>query len=200
MYKLSNTNIDTIIADVLSLNSFEGEQTSVASMIDANHGDTNINVHVQLSSELKRQGELLSNLTSSSDSCSSKTVKQPSSLVHPKEVDSRTNLDGPNGEVRPVSLDEISSSENEGSERGDGLLENCGILPNNCLPRLSLTSTVVPVEKRSLSSSPRSSRKKAALKLPFKWKEGNSHATLREFLYLAFDLVAWRIVPQMCIT
>ncbi|XP_009799896.1 uncharacterized protein [Nicotiana sylvestris] len=162
--------------DMLSLNSFEGEQTSVASMKDANHGDTNINVHVQLSSELKRQGELLSNLTSSSDSCSSKTVKQPSSLVHPKEVDSRTNLDGPNGEVRPVSLDEISSSENEGSERGDGLLENCGILPNNFLPRL--TSTVVPVEKRFFSSSPRSSRKKAALKLPFKWKEGNPYATL----------------------
>lgn len=199
MYKLSNTNIDTIIADVLSLNSFEGEQTSVASMKDANHGDANINVHVQLS-ELKRQRELLSNLASSSDSCSGKTVKQPSSFVQPKEVDSRTNLDGPNGEVRPVSLDEISSSENEGSEREDRLLENCGILPNNCLPRLSLTSTVVPVEKRSLSSSPRSSRKKAALKLPFKWKEGNSHATLREFLYLAFDLVAWRIVPQMCIT
>ncbi|XP_016496746.1 uncharacterized protein LOC107815645 isoform X1 [Nicotiana tabacum] len=146
-------------------------------MKDANHGDANINVHVQLS-ELKRQRELLSNLASSSDSCSGKTVKQPSSFVQPKEVDSRTNLDGPNGEVRPVSLDEISSSENEGSEREDRLLENCGILPNNCLPRLSLTSTVVPVEKRSLSSSPRSSRKKAALKLPFKWKEGNSHATL----------------------
>ncbi|KAK6790629.1 hypothetical protein RDI58_009710 [Solanum bulbocastanum] len=90
--------------------------------------------------------------------------------------DVNLNLDGPHSEVRPVFLDEISSLENIGSGREDGLLENCGILSNNCLPRL--TSTVVPVEKRSLSSSPPSSRKKADLKLPFKWKDGNPSATL----------------------
>ncbi|XP_006344293.1 uncharacterized protein [Solanum tuberosum] len=90
--------------------------------------------------------------------------------------DVNLNHDGPHSEVRPVFLDEISSSENIGSDREDGLLENCGILSNNCLP--CLTSTVVPVEKRSLSSSPPSSRKKADLKLPFKWKDGNPCATL----------------------
>ncbi|XP_059308556.1 uncharacterized protein LOC132059790 isoform X1 [Lycium ferocissimum] len=141
---------DTITADVLSLNSFEGGRTSVASIKDTNHE------------------ELLSNNTSSSESCSGRTVKPPGSSVHPKEVDSRTNLDGPHSE--------ISSSENVGSEREDGLLENCGILSNNCLPRL--TSTVVPIEKRSHSSSPPSARKKADLKSPFKWKEGNPYATL----------------------
>jgi len=132
--------MNTITADVLSVNSFDCGRTSVASIKDTNHGDVNL------------------------------------------------NLDVPHSEVRPVFLDEISSSENIGSGREDGLLENCGILSNNCLPRL--TSTVVPVEKRSLSSSPPSSRKKADLKLPFKWKDGNPCATLREYLHLTFDLVA----------
>ncbi|KAB2087627.1 hypothetical protein E1A91_A04G125100v1 [Gossypium mustelinum] len=58
-----------------------------------------------------------------------------------------------------------------------GLLDNCGILPSNCLP--CLASTVSSVEKRrSLSSSPPSARKKNALKLPFKWKEGHPNAAL----------------------
>ncbi|TYI87771.1 hypothetical protein E1A91_D04G159500v1 [Gossypium mustelinum] len=58
-----------------------------------------------------------------------------------------------------------------------GLLDNCGILPSNCLP--CLASTVSSVEKRrSLSSSPPSARKKNTLKLPFKWKEGHPNAAL----------------------
>ncbi|CAN0925773.1 hypothetical protein LINGRAHAP2_LOCUS34947 [Linum grandiflorum] len=71
---------------------------------------------------------------------------------------------------QPVFLDEISVEENDSKE--EGLLDNCGILPGNCLP--CLASTVPPVEKRrSLSSSPPSARKRAASKMSFKWKEGH---------------------------
>ncbi|XP_055801354.1 uncharacterized protein LOC129870558 [Solanum dulcamara] len=184
----SDEDFQSVPDDVLSLNSFECGRTSVASIKDANHGDVNINVHCQLSSELKRQEELLSNLASSSESCTGKTVNTPRSSVHPKEVDSWKNLDGPHSEVQPVL-----SSGNVGSSREDGLLENCGILSNNCLPRL--TSTVVPVEKRSLSSSPPSSRKKADLKLPFKWKEGNPCATLLSSKTLLQRPIAGSQVP-----
>ncbi|KAL2498828.1 DUF1336 domain-containing protein [Abeliophyllum distichum] len=58
-----------------------------------------------------------------------------------------------------------------------GLLDNCGILPRNCLPFLA--STFPSTEKRrSLSSSPQSARKKATLRLSFKSSEGHPAAIL----------------------
>ncbi|XP_073268147.1 uncharacterized protein [Populus alba] len=84
-----------------------------------------------------------------------------------------------------------SVNENDGEE---GLLDNCGILPGNCLP--CLASTVPPVEKRrSLSSSPPSARKKGALKLPFKWKEGNSSNTLFSSKMILHRPIAGSQVP-----
>ncbi|CAI9092778.1 OLC1v1028109C3 [Oldenlandia corymbosa var. corymbosa] len=81
---------------------------------------------------------------------------------------------------RPEDSSHLESpriSANDDAHGESGLLDNCGILPNNCLP--CLASTAPSVEKRrSLSSSPPSARKKAALKNPFKWKEGNSSANL----------------------
>ncbi|GAB4839906.1 hypothetical protein Ancab_020615 [Ancistrocladus abbreviatus] len=76
----------------------------------------------------------------------------------------------------PVFIDEISSSVDEHSAKEDGVLDNCGIIPSNCF---CLTSTVHLVEKRrSLSSSPPSARKKAPLKLSFKWKDGHANSAL----------------------
>ncbi|KAK8665653.1 hypothetical protein V6N13_005815 [Hibiscus sabdariffa] len=76
-----------------------------------------------------------------------------------------------------VFLDDIASSANEGYGKEVGLLDNCGILPGNCLP--CLASTVPSDEKRrSLSSSPPSARKKTALKLSFKWREGHPNSAL----------------------
>ncbi|CAI0386607.1 unnamed protein product [Linum tenue] len=75
---------------------------------------------------------------------------------------------------QPVFLDEVSVDESHAGNhsKGEGLLDNCGILPGNCLP--CLASTVSPVEKRrSLSSSPPSARKKSAVRMSFKWKEGH---------------------------
>ncbi|MFS8031651.1 putative protein ENHANCED DISEASE RESISTANCE 2 [Helianthus anomalus] len=86
-----------------------------------------------------------------------------------------TNPRGPN-EIRPVYLDEISSSVDESTGREDGLLD-CGVIPSNCLP--CLAATVPSVEKRtSLSSSPSSARKKPVHKLSFKWKDGHPNANI----------------------
>ncbi|XP_047957735.1 uncharacterized protein LOC125203440 [Salvia hispanica] len=78
-------------------------------------------------------------------------------------------------DVQPVYLDELSGASRENANKEDNLLDNCGILPNNCLP--CLASTVSPVERRSLSFSPPSARKKTALKLPLKWKEEHTAAS-----------------------
>lgn len=81
-----------------------------------------------------------------------------------------------------VFLDEISRSSVENGGNEDNLLDSCGVLPNNCLPCLS--SAVTPVEKRrSLSSSPPSSRRKAALKLSSVWSEDFVTNTLCEYMY-----------------
>ncbi|KAI3792372.1 hypothetical protein L2E82_06249 [Cichorium intybus] len=96
------------------------------------------------------------------------------SSVHPEETNLRPRSDGPN-EIKPVYLDEISSSVDENTGREDGLLD-CGVIPSNCLPCLAVT---VPVEKRrSSSSSPPSVRKKSTHKLSFKWKYGHPNANI----------------------
>ncbi|KAL0732594.1 hypothetical protein Bca4012_008803 [Brassica carinata] len=57
--------------------------------------------------------------------------------------------------------------------------EGGGALPNNCLPCLNPITVVPCVEKgRSLSSSPPTSRKKASLKLSYKWREGHASGAL----------------------
>ncbi|CAI8587774.1 unnamed protein product [Vicia faba] len=62
-----------------------------------------------------------------------------------------------------VFLDDISSVD-ASSNRDEGILDNCGILPNNCLP--CLASNVPSFEKRRSScSSPPSSRKKTPTKV-----------------------------------
>ncbi|EXB74718.1 hypothetical protein L484_010996 [Morus notabilis] len=103
------------------------------------------------------------------NSCS-RVLNSDDSETHPK-------YDGPstNEANQPVFLDEMSSSVDENPGKEDTVVDNCGILPSNCLP--CLASTVPPVEKRrSSSTSPPNAKKKAALKLSFKSKEGNAPA------------------------
>ncbi|KAK9052120.1 hypothetical protein SSX86_028748 [Deinandra increscens subsp. villosa] len=97
------------------------------------------------------------------------------SSVHPEETNPRSRSDGPN-EIKPVYLDEISSSVDENAGREDGLLD-CGVISTNCLP--CLAAVVPSVEKRtSLSSSPTSAKKKATHRLSFKWKDGHPNANI----------------------
>ncbi|KAK4423785.1 hypothetical protein Salat_1961400 [Sesamum alatum] len=115
------------------------------------------------------------------------------SSVHPSDYDFKVKSDEPLNGKKPVFVDEISCSAGETAGGDDGLLDNCGILPNNCLPCLAST---VPIEKRqSLSSSPPSMRKKAAMKLSFKWKEGNPTANLLSSKALLQRPIAGSQVP-----
>nr|XP_043606187.1 uncharacterized protein LOC122578318 isoform X2 [Erigeron canadensis] len=100
------------------------------------------------------------------------------SSVHPEEMSSRLKADGPSNEIKPVYLDEISSSVDENAGREDGLLD-CGIIPSNCLPCLAATGPSVE-KRRSLSStsSPPNARKKTTHKLSFKWKDGHPNASI----------------------
>ncbi|KAJ7953718.1 Protein ENHANCED DISEASE RESISTANCE 2 [Quillaja saponaria] len=150
--------------EVLSLSGFEGGSTlSIPASRDACHRSS--------TDQMQRPGELLSG----SSARNSVSEAARSSNIHAYEVDSQSKYDGGLMEAnQPVFLDDISSVD-ANSNKEDGLLDNCGILPSNCLPCLS--STVPSVEKRTFSSSS-PPRKKSPLKLSFKWKEGHGNAIL----------------------
>lgn len=159
-------------ADVLSLNGFEGI-SSIISIREANHEACT--VHCSSNDQLQRQ------VDSSTGSCAQNSVTEVAKNSMPSdEADLRSKSAGPiNEENHLVYRDEVSSAD-EGAGRQDGLLDNCGILPHNCLP--CLNTTVPPVDKRrSLSSSPPSARKKAAGKHSFKWRDGHSNAALCKY-------------------
>ncbi|XP_074581812.1 uncharacterized protein LOC141838279 [Curcuma longa] len=81
-----------------------------------------------------------------------------------------------------VSHEDVSviSAEENAEGEDEGILNNCGILHNNCLPCLVVTTSTIE-KRKSLSSSPPNSAKKASLKLSFKRKSGEAHATSTRF-------------------
>ncbi|KAJ6323715.1 hypothetical protein OIU76_011081 [Salix suchowensis] len=187
-------DFESVPDDILSLNGCDGVSlTRIASGRAANHGDCNVNMqHSSFTDQMQKAGDLYTG-NSTHDSVSETNIQTNINSFNLDNVDSVPKSDGPSNEVKqPVFLDEITSvDENAGEE---GLLDNCGILPGNCLP--CLASTVPPVEKRrSLSSSPPSARKKGALKLPFKWKEGNSSNTLFSSKMILHRPIAGSQVP-----
>ncbi|TKY69759.1 hypothetical protein E2542_SST06041 [Spatholobus suberectus] len=143
--------------DVVSLSGIEGGSvSSFPSSRDANHGVS--------TDQVQKPKELLAgNSANISEAARSSDVQY-------------FGVDAIDSQHEPVFLDGISSVDTN-SNKDDGLLDNCGILPNNCLP--CLASTIPSVEKRrSSSSSPPNARKKAPTKLSFKWREGHGNATL----------------------
>lgn len=146
------------LSDVVSLNGIEG-----GSISNFTHGGS--------TDQVQRLGDLPEAARSSN-----------AQIFGSDDHDPHCKRDGSSNEVnQPVFLDEISSVD-ASSNKDDGLLDNCGILPNNCLP--CLASTIPSIEKRrSSSSSPPNARKKAPIKLPFKWKEGHGNNTLCELKY-----------------
>ncbi|XP_010255739.1 PREDICTED: uncharacterized protein LOC104596338 isoform X2 [Nelumbo nucifera] len=167
--------------DTLSLNGLEvASASSITSVKDANHEHFNGNVSCipsQTGSEVAK--------------------KENSRIVHSNNADSQLKSDGLLNEgKRPASSDGISSiSVDEITARGEGgMLDHCGILPNTCLP--CLASTVCSVEKRrSLSPGPPSTRRKASLKLSFKWREGHGNPTLLSSKMLLQRPIAGSQVP-----
>ncbi|XP_039011706.1 uncharacterized protein LOC120140790 [Hibiscus syriacus] len=78
-------------------------------------------------------------------------------------------------EGNPVSVDDISSESIRADEKHEA--HHIELLPNNCLP--CIPSTALSLErKRSFNPGTPSSRKKAPLKLSFKWREGPVTPTL----------------------
>ncbi|XP_071928714.1 uncharacterized protein [Coffea arabica] len=187
----SDDDFQSVPDDLLSLNGCDAASvSSITSPKYANqrHGDANVQC-VSSIEQPQGQGDL-SNQNSARNSVSGVSK----SSGHPNDCELRVKFDGSSSEVQPVFLDEISSSADESADREDGLMDNCGILPNNCLP--CLASTVPSVEKRrSLSSSPPSARKKAASKLSFKWREGHSSANLLSSKALLQRPIAGSQVP-----
>ncbi|XP_010491084.1 PREDICTED: uncharacterized protein LOC104768745 isoform X1 [Camelina sativa] len=103
-------------------------------------------------------------------SVSSSTTTSSTQDSESNEVMSQSNSDGDLNDAKRPDLVDSSADE--------GLLENCRILPSNCLPCLN-TTTVPSIDKRrSLSSSPPSSRKKTSLRLSYKWREGHASGAL----------------------
>lgn len=152
-----------ISADVVSLSGIEGGSvSSFPSSRDANH---------RVSTD---QGQKQKDLSAGYSANISEAARNSDVQYF--------GVDVIDSQHEPVFLDEISSVDAT-SNKDDGLLDNCGILPNNCLP--CLASTIPSVEKRrSSSSSPPNARKKAPTKLSFKWKEGHGNATLCELKFL----------------
>ncbi|XP_028801873.1 uncharacterized protein LOC114757043 isoform X2 [Neltuma alba] len=93
-----------------------------------------------------------------------------------------------------VYVDDISSVDASNNKKDGVLLDNCGILPNNCLPCLAVTIPSDEKRRSSISGSP-NARRKASMKLPLKGKEGNEHANLLSSRTLLQRPVAGSQVP-----
>lgn len=158
-----------ISADVVSLTGIEGGSvSSFPSSRDANHRVS--------TDQVQKSRELTAGCSANiSEAARSSDVQHFGVDV----IDSQSKCDGSIIEVNePVFLDDISSVD-ANSNKDEGLMDNCGILPNNCLP--CLASTIPSLEKRRSScSSPPNAKKKAPVKLSFKWREGHGNATLCE--------------------
>lgn len=180
----SDEDFQSISDDMHSLSGLDGASTATfASPRDTNHANGDVSVQHVLSPKHPEESSNGSLVHNSVGGAAKGSVPPPAS-------DFKLKSDEAQSGTTPVFLDEISSSAGE-MTGGDDILDNCGLLPNNCLP--CLASTVHTDEKRrSLTSSP---RKKAALKLPFKWKDGHPAAALFSSKMLLQRPIAGSQVP-----
>ncbi|KAH6815674.1 CW14 protein [Perilla frutescens var. frutescens] len=166
----SDEDFQSLPDDVLPLSGFDGASTtSIVSQADMSHTDCARRIwHVSsIEDPVDLAGNTVCNCVSEADRSS----------VSTSASDIRVRGDEHMSDVQPVYVDEILGSSRENANKEDSLLDNCGILPSNCLP--CLASTISPLERRrSLSSSPTNTRKKTALKLALKWKEEHTAASL----------------------
>ncbi|XP_043724520.1 uncharacterized protein LOC122671394 isoform X2 [Telopea speciosissima] len=189
-------DFQSVADDALSLNGSESASVSrISSLRDTAH-DCNGNHPSILSTDRKHKpGEPL-NGNSACHSVSEVAKNASTRVMHSDDADSQAKPHGPlSGGKSSISLDEVSSlSVDESSGREGGIMDNCGILPNTCLP--CLASTVPSIEKRrSLSPGPPSARKKSASKLSFKLKEGHPNPEILSSKMLLQRPIAGSQVP-----
>lgn len=171
---------DLLIAETVSVNgSSRLSVSSLSSLRDLTHNDCN--GIVSCSNDHRPNPPSEPSFESSEGNIMEEAHKSGKAiLTEQKSYDSQSKSDVPLHEVKtPVFADEVSvlsADENVGREER-GVLQDCGLLPNNCLP--CLASTVNSADKRRpLSPGPPSSKKKMTSMLSFKWKEGHANATL----------------------
>ncbi|CAM0875352.1 unnamed protein product [Alopecurus aequalis] len=97
--------------------------------------------------------------------------------VHPSELHHRKprSSELPKGNLENrSSVSHEDSGDDSPPNGGGGILEDCGLLPNNCLPCMA-SAVGVNEKKRALSTSPTHSMKMPSLKLSFKKKSGEAN-------------------------
>ncbi|XXG48452.1 hypothetical protein AAC387_Pa02g2899 [Persea americana] len=173
-------DFQSVQEDAISLNGFDHASiSSISSIKDSTHEDIIGSAPCIHSTDPRQKlGKLPTENLGCDNVCESGNNAN-SLVLHSNEGGLEAKSDCPLNHVKPpVFLDEISSfSADEAADRdGGGILENCGILPNACLP--CLVPTVPQIDKRrSLSPDHPSTRKKPTLKLSFKWRSMEGHAT-----------------------
>ncbi|GJM96262.1 hypothetical protein PR202_ga13082 [Eleusine coracana subsp. coracana] len=95
---------------------------------------------------------------------------------HKKPKSSELSRSSETGVRSSVSHEDVASVSGDDSAHGGRMLDDCGILPSNCLPCMA-SAVGVNEKKRALSSSPTHSMKMPSLKLSFKKKSGEAHSS-----------------------
>ncbi|OVA11944.1 protein of unknown function DUF1336 [Macleaya cordata] len=173
-------DFQSVQEDSLSLNGSEcASLSSLSSMRTASHEDQHDNVPcISYPDQQLKLGEQTTG-SSALDSVGDVAKTSNSRVSHSSDADRQPKSDvSLNNSKLPVYLDELTSDSVDASAGGKegGILDHCGILQNTCLP--CLASTVPSIDKRkSLSPSSPGTKKKAAMKLSFRWKEGHANTT-----------------------
>ncbi|MFQ6633174.1 hypothetical protein Gotur_010834 [Gossypium turneri] len=109
-----------------------------------------------------------------SEIASALSVSSPRDLSLINNVNSQSKANDNQTEGSAVFVDDISSESIRGNEKQAA--HHVELLPNTCLP--CLHSTAPSLERKRSFNPSTSSKKKAPLKLSFKWRDGHANPTL----------------------
>ncbi|PON59433.1 hypothetical protein PanWU01x14_159430 [Parasponia andersonii] len=123
------------------------------------------------------------------------SVREDLLSLNGSESASRLSVSSPRG-LRSRNVDEVSTVESGGGDGSAQPLDNCGLIPNNCLPCLASTASTID-KKRPLSPGAPILKRKMPSKLSFKWREGqHSDLALKSPKMLRQRLLAGSTVPH----
>lgn len=84
--------------------------------------------------------------------------------------------------LTPIFVDEVSTEGENGKGTEAVDLNNCGLLPNTCLPYLAAAGPSVE-KKRQINQGASNLKRKASSKLSFKLKEGQNDPTICKYFH-----------------
>ncbi|XP_020582664.1 uncharacterized protein LOC110026162 [Phalaenopsis equestris] len=153
-------DFQSVQEDDFSLSGLEEAVSGFPPSKDAHHGDGNFNFVVPVLGYNQKSPISGESFVGNSDH---------GSKIQPGVAVNSLKIFVSHSDVSNLSVDEVSHGHG-----GEGILDNCGMLHNNCLPFL-VTSVPTTEKKKSLTSSPPNSARKASLKLSFRRKPGEGH-------------------------